>query len=98
MARPQGGADPAATGAIAGDARRDFSRIGRRCERAVLTVYSDLLAHGSDDAAALRACTTLYRMRHPEASPAVAQRLVGAWIDHHRRRDDAGPTHGCACE
>jgi hypothetical protein len=52
---------------------------------------------GSDDMAAFQACTTLYRIHHPEASLNEARRLVAEWIDHHVVRADGGPTPGCAC-
>lgn len=77
---------------------RAFSQIARRCERAVLTAYRDLRAHGNDDVSAFRACTTLYRIHHPEASLSEARRLVAEWIDHHVVRSDSGPTPGCDCD
>ena len=49
------------------------------------------------DMDAFRACTTLYRIHHPEASLNEARRLVAEWIDHHVVRADAGPTRGCDC-
>ncbi len=76
---------------------RDFSRIARNCERAFVTAYSDLRHLGTDDMAAYTACTTLYRIHHPEASLNEARRLVAEWIDHHIIREDTGPTDGCAC-
>jgi hypothetical protein len=76
---------------------RDFSHIARRCERAVITAYRDLRAHGNADPDAFRACTTLYRIHHPEASLSEARRLVAEWIDHHVVRADSGPTPGCDC-
>ena len=72
--------------------------IGRRCERAVVTAYAELRDRGSADPEAFRACTTLYRIHHPEASIAEARDLVAEWIEHHIVRHDAGPTHGCECE
>ena len=75
----------------------DVSWIARRCERAVVTAYRDLRHLGSDDMAAFRACTALYRIHHPEASLNEARRLVAEWIDHHVVRDDRGPTPGCEC-
>jgi hypothetical protein len=75
----------------------DVSQIARRCERAVVTAYSDLRQLGADDLAAFRACTRLYRLHHPEASLNEARRLVAEWIDHHVVRGDRGPTNGCAC-
>jgi hypothetical protein len=76
----------------------DFSRIGRRCERAVVTAYRELRAYGTDDPAALRACTTLYRIHHPEASLDEAHQLVAEWIDHHIVRAVDTPTPGCDCD
>jgi hypothetical protein len=76
----------------------DYSRIARRCERAVVTAYRDLRQIGTDDPSAFRACTTLYRIHHPEASLNEARRLVAEWIDHHVVRQDHGPTDGCACD
>ncbi|GAN78473.1 hypothetical protein [Acidisphaera rubrifaciens] len=76
----------------------DVSRIARRCERAVVTAYRELRHCGNDDPAAFRACTTLYRIHHPEASLNEARRLVAEWIDHHVVRQDSGPTDGCACD
>ena len=52
------------------------SLIGRRCERAVLTAYRELRQVGSDDMSAFQACTTLYRIHHPEASIHEARLLV----------------------
>jgi hypothetical protein len=46
---------------------------------------------------AFQACTTLYRIHHPEASLNEARRLVAEWIDHHVVRSDRGSTPGCAC-
>ncbi len=76
----------------------DYSRIARRCERAVVTAYRDLRQIGTDDPSAFRACTTLYRIHHPEASLNEARRLVAEWIDHHVVRQDRGPTDGCTCD
>ena len=76
---------------------REFSTIARRCERAVVTAYGELRAIGTDDIAAFGACTTLYRIHHPEASLNEARRLVAEWIDHHLVRFQAGPTAGCEC-
>jgi streptomycin 6-kinase len=74
------------------------SLIGRRCERAVLTAYRELRQVGSDDMSAFLACTTLYRIHHPESSIHEARRLVAEWIDHHLVRKDNGPTAGCDCD
>src|SRR5271165_2029353 len=76
----------------------DFSLIARRCERAVVTAYRDLRHIGSDDMSAFQACTTLYRIHHPEASLNEARRLVAEWIDHHVVRGERGPTPGCECD
>ncbi len=75
----------------------EYSLVGRRCERAVLTAYRELRQIGSDDMAAFQACTTLYRIHHPEASMTEARLLVAEWIDHHLVRNDQGPTAGCDC-
>ncbi len=77
---------------------RDFSYIARRCERAVISAYRELRAHGTDDPEAFRACTILYRIHHPEASMNEARRLVAEWIDHHVVRESTGPTPGCPCD
>jgi hypothetical protein len=60
--------------------------IGRRCELAVVTAYSELRQHGTDDMSAFVACTTLYRIHHPEASISEARRLVAEWVDQHLDR------------
>lgn len=77
---------------------RDFSHIARRCERAVVSAYRELRAHGTTDPDAFRACTILYRIHHPEASMNEARRLVAEWIDHHVVRESTAPTPGCACD
>ncbi|OIQ73945.1 hypothetical protein GALL_444140 [mine drainage metagenome] len=74
------------------------SQIGRRCERAVVTAYTELRQVGTDDMSAFQACTALYRIHHPEASMNEARRLVAEWIDHHLVRQASGPTDGCICE
>jgi len=76
---------------------QDVSQIARRCERAVLTAYRDLRAHGTDDMAAFQACTALYRIHHPEASVNEARRLVAEWIDHHLGRRERAMGAGCPC-
>ncbi|MFC0408219.1 hypothetical protein [Roseomonas elaeocarpi] len=76
----------------------DFSHITRNCERAVVTAYRELRIGGSDDLSSFRACTTLYRIHHPEASVSEAQRLVAEWVDHHLVRGEKGPTSGCECD
>ena len=73
----------------------EVSQIARRCERAVVTAYRDLRAHGTDDMAAFQACTSLYRIHHPEASLNEARRLVAEWIDHHLVRRSQPATGGC---
>jgi hypothetical protein len=73
------------------------SAIARRCERAVVTAYRELRAHGIGDLAAFNACATLYRIHHPEAQLGEARRLAAEWIDHHVVRGEAGPTPGCDC-
>lgn len=77
---------------------REFSQIARRCERAVVVAYRELRAVGTADIQAFHACTTLYRIHHPEASVSEARRLVAEWIDHHVVRNESGPTPGCACD
>ena len=76
---------------------RDFSHIARRCERAVVTAYRELRETGSDDFSAFRACASLYRIHHPEASISEARRLVSEWIDHHLVRADDSAAPGCDC-
>lgn len=76
---------------------REVSTIARRCERAVVTAYRELRVRGTADMSAFAACTTLYRIHHPEASLNEARRLVAEWIDHHVTRGDSGPTSGCDC-
>jgi streptomycin 6-kinase len=62
------------------------NEIGRRCERVVVTAYAELRQHGTDDMSAFVACTTLYRIHHPEAPLNEARRLVAEWVDHHLDR------------
>jgi hypothetical protein len=76
----------------------DVSVIARRCERAVVTAYRELRETGNNDLSSFRACTTLYRVHHPEASVQEARRLVAEWIDHHIIRGESGPTEGCDCD
>ncbi len=73
------------------------SAIGRRCERAVVTAYRELRTVGTEDVQAFHACTTLYRIHHPEASLSEARRLVAEWIDHHVVRQSPEPSPGCEC-
>ncbi|MFT8718861.1 MAG: hypothetical protein ABF824_05695 [Acetobacter sp.] len=75
----------------------DSSRIARNCERAVVTAYEELKQVGTNDVSAFNACTTLYRIHHPESSVNEARRLVSEWIDHHVVRRKVGPTAGCDC-
>jgi hypothetical protein len=77
--------------------RHDVAEIGRRCERAVVTAYSELRKTGLDDLQAFQSCTTLYRIHHPEAKLSEARALVSEWIDHHIHRGDTGATAGCDC-
>jgi len=77
---------------------RDFSHIARRCERAVVTAYRELREAGSEDFSAFQACTTLYRVHHPEASMTEARRLVAEWIDHHVVKASLAPAPGCECD
>ena len=74
--------------------KRDGSRPARRCERAVVAAYRDLRGHGTSDVEAFRACTTLYRLHHPEAALSEARLLVAEWIDRHVVRGDLGPSSG----
>lgn len=74
------------------------SHITRRCERAVITAYSELRQIGIDDMSAFKACAALYRIHHPEASISEARRLAAEWIDHHLVRKAPGPTDGCLCD
>ena len=62
------------------------NQIARRCEAAVVTAYSELRHYGADDMSAFIACTTLYRIHHPEASINEARRLVAEWVDLHLDR------------
>ena len=77
---------------------RDFSHIARRCERAVITAYRELRDVGTTDLAAFQACTTLYRVHHPEASITEARRLVAEWVDHHVTRQSASAAPSCDCD
>ena len=72
--------------------RREERPIARNCERAVVTAYRDLRLLGNPDLPSFQACTTLYRIHHPEASLNEARRLVAEWIDHHVVRQEKGPT------
>jgi hypothetical protein len=73
----------------------------RRCEAAVITAYRELRDIGTADPQAFHACTTLYRIHHPEAPLSEARRLVAEWIDFHIIRKDAKlaqPDCGCGQE
>jgi len=76
---------------------RDVSHIVRSCERAVVTAYREQRSFGVDDMRAFTACTTLYRIHHPEASIHEARLLVSEWIDHHIVREELTPAPGCDC-
>lgn len=77
---------------------RDYSHITSRCERAVVTAYRELRDIGTEDFSAFQACTTLYRVHHPEASITEARRLVAEWVDHHVVRGSTAPAPGCECD
>jgi hypothetical protein len=64
----------------------------------VVTAYRELRSRGTADMSAFAACTTLYRIHHPEASLNEARRLVAEWIDHHVVKQETGPTNGCDCD
>jgi hypothetical protein len=51
------------------------------CQRAVRRAWRDLCSLGTDEVEAFYACTTLYLLRHPGASPHVARDLVAEWLD-----------------
>ncbi|MFT8980299.1 hypothetical protein, partial [Gluconobacter oxydans] len=61
----------------------ETSRIGRKCERAVVTAYQELREVGQPDMPAFSASTPRYRIPPPESSVKEARRLVAEWIDHH---------------
>ncbi len=75
----------------------DTRPIARSCERAVVNAYRELRAFGNADLDSFRACTTLYRIHHPEASLDEARLLVAEWVEHHVIRQAPGPTQGCDC-
>jgi len=76
---------------------RETTQTGSRCERAVVAAYRELRALGNHDFDAFSACTTLYRIHHPEASLNEARRLVAEWIDHHVVGDASPPGADCGC-
>ncbi len=96
--QPVTAGDSGARPAPACGMERDFSQIARRCERAVITAYRDLRTHGTGDLPAFQACTTLYRIHHPEASLSEARHIVAEWIDHHLVRGEDGSAPGCDCD
>lgn len=63
----------------------------------MIAAYRDLRAHGTGDLDAFRACTTLYRIHHPEASLNEARRLVAEWIDLDLTDGHAGNPADCGC-
>ena len=63
-----------------------------------MTAYRELRVRGNADLDCFSACTTLYRIHHPEASLNEARRLVAEWIDHHVVKAKSGPTPGCDCD
>ena len=79
------------------DASYQDSPSARRCGRSGVTAYRERHGHGNANMDAFRACTTLYRIHHPEASLNEARRLVAEWIDHHVVQQSVGPTPGCDC-
>jgi hypothetical protein len=52
---------------------------------------------GVPDMSAFMACTTLYRVHHPEATVNEARRLVAEWVDHHVVQGQQTETDGCGC-
>ena len=76
---------------------RETNRSGRSCENAVVAAYRDLRGLGTADLEAFHACTTLYRIHHPEASLDEARRLVAEWIDLHVVGDGNGAVADCGC-
>ena len=75
----------------------DSSRIARNSERAVVTAYQELKQAGTHDVTAFNACTTPYRIHHPEASVNESRRLVPEWLHHHIAMEKSGLTSVCAC-
>ncbi|MFT8876125.1 MAG: hypothetical protein ABF932_06155 [Gluconobacter potus] len=75
----------------------ETSRIGRKCERAVVTAYQELREVGQPDMPGVSAGTPRDRIHHPESSVKEARRLVAEWIDHHVVRQARGQTPGCDC-
>ncbi|MXV44517.1 hypothetical protein GS501_05575 [Saccharibacter sp. 17.LH.SD] len=75
----------------------EVSHIGRKCERAVVTAYQELHNMGQSEMQIFAACTTLYRIHHPESSIPEARLLVSEWIDHHIVRQSRARTRGCNC-
>jgi hypothetical protein len=77
------------------EARR---QISKRCERAVVTAYCELRDRGTPDPVAFSACTTLYRIHHPEASISAARDRVAAWIDHFVVGTPDDLPEACPCD
>jgi hypothetical protein len=55
--------------------------VAVNCEVAIRRAWDDLCDLGADEIGAFRTCTTLYLLRHPDASPKEARDLVAAWLD-----------------
>jgi hypothetical protein len=53
----------------------------RSCERAVRRAWHDLCCLGTGEVSAFQACTTLYLIRHPDASHYEARDRVADWLD-----------------
>lgn len=51
------------------------------CQGAVRHAWHALRAMGTDEVAAFRSCTTLYRLRHPGTTLREAQDRVAIWLD-----------------
>jgi hypothetical protein len=47
----------------------------------VQRAWRDLIGLGTDEVGAFDTCITLYRLRHPGASPRAARDVVAAWLD-----------------
>jgi hypothetical protein len=59
----------------------DSAADRQNCQRAVQRAWRDLRSLRTDEVDAFVACTTLYRLRHPEASLCAARDLVAEWLD-----------------
>jgi hypothetical protein len=62
-----------------------------------VTAYRELRGVGTEDMQAFHACTTLYRIHHPESTLSEARRLVSEWIDHHIVRGSPDLSPSCDC-